>query len=436
MNDKLVFFFGAGAESDAKTFNLPSGSEYTHKTMRQRQEKLYHELNTFYDECLIPKDYVKKYSNKFLFEKGSHTFREIIYRAALQYDKAGNKDSGIAVYDEFVKCALIVERLNNENSSSKPNDAQKKANAELKEKAKEVYDYLIKNDDNHSTESAEAQRNGQQKSLKDYLSFYGAVEKDFSSIINPNEVGLTQFWRVINYFWSAFFTILEPMCCDFEWYKKVSADKQKFYHYVLNNLRDVLSSIYEDYNYERIDGMPGNYYKHISDSYPNCMAVTTNYTPFVEHYFKGNNVYLAGRLSEFEFPCELAVKNITKTDFKHNEFIFPFLMTQAPIKPIIVPNQIREYATMLKAFEEADTLVIIGYSLGSADNHINAMLREYALTPNKKIIYCYYGKEAEDNIRRYVLNCLKMSDDTPNIRFIKNTGNAESLVKQLMDIHV
>lgn len=430
---KTTFLFGAGAESGRDIFNLPSGSEYTHRTMRQRQEKLYHELQIFYNK-IFPNDYVREYRNKFLFEKDSHTFREIIYRAALQYNRAGNKESGIAVYDDFVKCALKVEKFNEGNGSSRQNEEKKEANAELKEKAKQVYDYLIKNDDDQASKGTVTQNNDQPKTLKDYLSFYGAVEKDFSSIINPNEVGLTQFWRVINYFWSAFFTILEPMCCNFEWYEKECGDKQKFYRYVLDNLKDVMSSIYEDYNYSRIDEMAGNYYKQISDSYPDSIAITTNYTPFVEHYFKGKNVYLAGRLSEFEFPCELTVKNITRTEYNRDSFIFPFLMTQAPVKPIIEPNQIREYATMLEAFEETDVLVIIGYSLGCADNHINAMLREYAMKPNKQIVYCYYDpedKKTSVEVRDEILGCLKLAENDACIRIVKNNGDAKDLVQRL-----
>lgn len=436
----VVFFFGAGAESDKKGFNLPSGSEYTYRTMQHRQDKLYKELCGFY-RTRLPDGYVKEYRNSFLFERDSHTFREIIYRAALQYHSEGNESSGIADYDEFVKCALDVAKLSEEKRETEGNpedlktvkEELKRANDKLKEQAKKVYDRLIKKD--RDSDKAIEAADSEGKSLKDYISYYGAVEKDFSAIINPDEVGLTQFWRVINYYWSAFFTILEPMCSNFEWYKELGSDKKAIYRYVLNNLKSVISSVYTAYDYDSIDKSRGNYYKHISEKYPNCMAVTTNYTPFVEHYFPENNVYLAGRLSEFEFPCELAVKKITEVELDDSSFIFPFLMTQAPIKPIIVANQIREYGTMLEGLGKANTLVIIGYSIGPADNHINAMLREYALERGKRIIYCYYdteNKKAPDDVCAEVLKDLKLSEHSAiHISCLKNNGNASELVSQL-----
>lgn len=431
----IAFFFGAGAESDKKGFNLPSGSEYTYRTMQHRQDKLYQKLEDFY-KMRLHEGYVKEYRKSFLFERDSHTFREIIYRAALQYHDDGNAPSGILEYDEFVKCALKVNELNlgeNNQEFSDTKDELKRSKEELKEKAKTVYDRMIKND----KDLGEAREDGNSKanSLKSYLSFYGAVEKDFSAIIAPNKAGLTQFWRVINYFWSAFFTILEPMCINFEWYKEISSDKKKVYQYVLNNLKSVISSVYNDYDYSALDEASGNYYKLIAEKFPNCMAITTNYTPFVEHYFPKNNVYLAGRLSEFEFPCELSVKNLTEEELDDSSFVFPFLMTQAPVKPIIGANQIREYAAMLGALSKADTIVIIGYSLGAADNHINAMLREYALHKDKRIIYCYYDEENKrepKDVRAKVFECLKLSEDMEsNISIIKNNGNAERLVNQL-----
>lgn len=426
----VVFFFGAGAEVG---FDLPSGDVYTYKTMRHRQEKLYQELRVFYKTRFG--NYVKDYKHSFLFERDSHTFREIIFRAALQYHNDGNDiTSGISEYDEFVECALKVDQLIREQDSSKERkDDLKDANEKLKEQAKKVYDRLIKSDDDSGKDTETEDSN--KKTLKNYLSFYGAVEKDFSAIIDPGKVGLTQFWRVINYYWSAFFTILEPMCSNFQWYKALGSDKKAFYKYVLNNLKDVLSSVYNAYNYDQANKLSGNYYKYISEKYPSCMAVTTNYTPFVEHYFPKSNAYLAGRLSEFEFPNELTIKNLTEVELTDSDFIFPFLMTQAPIKPIIVANQIREYGAMLEGLSKANTVVIIGYSIGSADNHINAMLREYALSKGKRIIYCYYdndGKKESEDERKNVIKCLHLSEDTAQtITPVRNNGNAEELVAQL-----
>lgn len=123
-----------------------------------------------------------------------------------------------------------------------------------------------------------------------------------------------------------------------------------------------------------------------------------------------------------------------------NDFVFPFLMTQAPIKPIIVPEQIEAYAKAITALDKAKTLVIIGYSLGAADNHINAMLHRFAKTKSKRIIYCYYVDKTKPNDpnketdeKGKVLEALKCEDRSVEIRMVRNEGNAKELTAKIKE---
>ncbi len=436
MGSNICFLFGAGAECGDFSFGLPSGSDYTLKTMRHRHEKLYQELRRFYDNRLS-KEYVPEYRPKFLFDKDSHTFREIIRGAAEAYIKCGNKITSDNILDRYIE--KVKEANDLYNLSGKESEDYKRCNTELRELAKDVYDILVKNGDEKDVDNPSESYIEGKKTLKDYLLFYGAVEKDFSVIINPTRVGLTQFWRVINYYWSAFFTILEPLCTNFLWYEGIEK-KEEFYRYVLSNLENIICDIYAHYEYDSMENdatKTGNYYKAISDAFPDCFAITTNYTPFVDHYFRKKCAYLAGRLSEFEIPEELSVKDLTKTIISSKDFVFPFLMTQAPIKPIIVPNQIREYSRAIQKLEESDMLVIIGYSLGEADNHINAILHEFAKNKRKKIVYCYYDKDGNQDseiAQQHVTEALKMKSSSHNIEAIANNGNAEILLQKLKKI--
>ncbi|NLY82248.1 MAG: hypothetical protein GX078_05685, partial [Clostridiales bacterium] len=52
--------------------------------------------------------------------------------------------------------------------------------------------------------------NDYQNLIKEF-SYYCTVEKDFATIINPNKFGIKRFSRLINYFWSAYFSILIPI---------------------------------------------------------------------------------------------------------------------------------------------------------------------------------------------------------------------------------
>lgn len=435
----ISFLFGAGAEVGKCSFGLPSGSDYTLKTMQHRHEKLYQALRSFYSERLSG-SYVDEYRPQFLFDRDSHTFREIIYKAALKYIKDDNEIDSKSIpgqYIEKVKEAEVLRGL--ESAKREKSEKLKQVNGEVKELAKAVYDLIVKNADEKDEDEWRENIGEKKKTLKDYLLFYGAVEKDFSAIINPKKVGLTQFWRVINYYWSAFFTILEPLCMNYAWYGGLN-DKESFYKYVLSNLKDVLSDVYNRYDYVALENdtsKTGNYYRAVSDFFPDSFAITTNYTPFVEHYFEKRCVYLAGRLSEFEVPEELSVKNLRKEGIKRSDFIFPFLMTQAPIKPIIVPNQIREYFRAIQELEERNTLVIIGYSLGEADNHINAILREFAQKKGNRIVYCAYSSEDDKNsksIKENVAEALKMDKDSENITVVRNDGDANTLIQKLEEL--
>jgi len=403
--------------------------------MQQKQEKLYTELKKFYTANRLKKMGIEKYQSEFLFKKDSHTFREIIYRAAVECIK--NKCSGGSQYKEYVDMVAKDKQI----QKSGDEDEKKKSREELKEKAKDIYDTIFPNDTKDKKQESTKSDGNTEKTLTDFLSFYGAVEKDFSAIADPSHVGLTQFWRVINYFWAAFFTILKPVCVDFGWYKYRENNPQDFYSYVLENLMAVINDIYTKYDYKRTeleDIKDDNYYAIIHEAFPDCTAITTNYTPFVEHYFSHDkSIYLAGRLSEFEYPSELTIKDLSDEHtepIKETDFIFPFLMTQAPIKPIISPIQIKQYDKAIEAMSDSDTLVIIGYSLGQADDHINAMIREYVKTMGKKLVFCYYdadGRKDDVTELRLVRKSIKLDKGEGNIQVVRNMGNATDLVKEI-----
>ena len=438
METDIVFLFGAGVECGKECYGLPSGADYTIRTMRTKNERLYRELRTFYRKRLSESagnGYVGTYKNSFLFEKDSHTFREIIYRAALRWWKECGENYNYGEYSEYVQLAKENQLLEQMTAAgSKTGERSKEVHAKLRNCATEIYGRLIQNEKNiASNESID------KKQLKDYVEYYGAVEKDFSSIISPQDVGLTQFWRIINYFWSAFFVILEPLCKQFTWYESsISGDKQSFYKYVLEHLCEVIVDVYTNYDYSRVENSTNlnkNYYKILADAFQQCTVITTNYTPFVEHYFPAHSIYLAGKLSEFEFPTELTVKNICKEQLDEEDFVFPFLMTQAPVKPIVVPEQIRQYQSALDVLDRANTLIIVGYSLGNADNHINAMLREFAVKPQKKIIYCNYCRDSDaqyEDAQKRLCKSLRISQDINSIQVVNHLGNAADLTEELL----
>ena len=84
---------------------------------------------------------------------------------------------------------------------------------------------------------------------------------------------------------------------------------------------------------------PMEYYTAIKKSGMRVDCVlTTNYTPFVRTMGVNDTVHLAGELCLFELPQEVRVKDITVEPLQAGDFIFPYLLTQAPVKLIIEPT--------------------------------------------------------------------------------------------------
>lgn len=431
---QVCFFFGAGAEYGNKSFDLPSGSEYTVTTMRQKSDNLYSALKKFYNNRLS-EAYVDEYRDAFLFKRDSHTFNEIIFRAAKRIIINDEKIADYSDFEAIIRAAKVI--IENGETDSKRNS---QAWSNFKNLTGNAYELLIKD---HNAKKKGATKNANY--FEDYLEFYGAVEKDFSSIIDPKRIGLTQFWRVINYYWSAYFAILRPASKQFSWY----SEDNDYFAYVLNHLSDIVKDIWFKFDYELYDLKSGNYYNEAKKYFSECNAITTNYTPFVEHYFGNNSIYLAGRLSEFEYPSRLCVKDLRHETNPDNEFMFPFIMTQAPIKPLIVSNQVREYNKMLEAlnlnkfgdnnssaFDET-ILVIIGYSIGDADNHINSILREFVCNPRNRILYCKLKRDEKTNEKRVQEDIYKRlrlgieNTESHNVDVLLHNGNARELMQRI-----
>lgn len=355
-NKNISFFFGAGAEAD---FELPLGARFTKETILRKRTTMYKELESFYANRMVP-GYIEEYKKEFLFTKSSNAFFEIIYRAVKLCRKEQNKTEIDSYTKDFFQYLSLSTRPTDETKSKfKKNVVEK------------MYSYIIQDLD-----IAHPEERYKYKSLLDRMTYYGSIEKDFSTIIDPQEAGVKQFWRFVNYIWSAFFSITLPLLDKSEVFKSkpyYSDYGKNKYRAVLNNLYDVISFLYSNEYLSECSSV--GYYSKINDNFSDRIynAITTNYTPFVKNIFP-NAAYVAGELSAFEYPHRLEVKDITKSRLGKKDFVFPFLLTQAPVKPIIEPKQIFQYAKMDKILKKTKILVVLGYNINSNDNHINSYL--------------------------------------------------------------
>ena len=307
MSKKVMFLFGAGAEGN-KTYNLPSGPDYTKDTILTKKSKLYSALNTFYQKR-IDKKYVNNYQSEFLFKSNSNAFKEMIEQSIISL--WGRKDEF-----KFLKELFDYHPQETDKEKTAFNDAVKK-----------YYQMIIAGDKEEKNEEYKDEL----QSLFDNMSFFGTIEKDFAGINEPSKFGEKRFWRLINYFWSAFFSILIPMLKNTPYRDYHLSDNinQEDYSYVLTNLIDIVKTIYStDYysNYKVLQP-DADYYtvfrNELSKNNIEYFASTTNYTPFILKFTEEERIsFLAGELRTFETPTKLEVNKITEDLFSETDFFF------------------------------------------------------------------------------------------------------------------
>ena len=373
---KFSILFGAGAEN---LFDLPLGSEYTKQTILTYNSKLLSALELYYKNNVnqLNENYCSRYYKEKLFNKNSITFREMIYKTLI-----------------YINDNELFDNLNiTENISFI--DANKKD--EFVKFCDDIYDIIV-NDFNKENNNVEKYHK-----IIDNIQYSGNIEKDFHTIINPNKLGIKKYWRIVNYYWNAFFTILIPILKKSNKYSNIFKLEENEYFYIINNIKTIISDLFgnnflkECNNYfENKEKKPYYINLSIEGIKPNCI-LTSNYTPFVKLLNVDKTFYLAGKLSMFEIPNKLSVIDLSdnKKNLPKDNTFFPFLMTQSPIKPMICTAQYDEFYNANYELSKCKYLYILGYNINSNDNHINSILHEFICKNNKKIIYFYYVRKNE-----------------------------------------
>lgn len=292
---KVAFLFGAGAE---KGMGLPSGAQYTEQTMLHKNSELYKALEQFYKTRTTDK-YSGKYRKDFLFSNSkSHTFLEVVKRAAKSVNEKCDDSTKIDEATQEVVSAYntYAEAVRENERGNGTKEQVETAENKLKTIAEKAYSEIIGKD----IKVRECSKD--YHTLREHFSYYGSVEKDFSSIIRPKEAGTITFWRLVNYFWTAYFTIACPLL-------EIKEPLKHDYQELLNDLPDTIKKIYCKDTINKF--VHDSYYACLHKDYPNSMAITTNYTPFVEHVWGAeNSVYLAGKLSQMEDPTTFEILDL------------------------------------------------------------------------------------------------------------------------------
>lgn len=407
---KIAFLFGAGAEV-GDNFNLPSGFEYMRKSVLERK------AGSEYRDALQ-----KFFQRDNYF--GSYKYRRDVFNTKItllqnllmseiksnpDFIKENGQELSIMLSDDNIKQLKQYEEIRDiietvgichKKDAIKREQIEKEFSEILKEvnpKYSNLKTNLLKNLF-HEKDNGEID-------VHFNVGIAGMFDKYFHTIANPVRYSEVNFSKILNYYWACYFTIIEGVVNNLvksNFILKKYYDKDKLdYSKILNNIKQFTEEIYSISD-KNIDCDDSSYYKIIRKELENrknkveCVGVaTTNYYKFAEivHH---NVLYLNGKLSLFEFPEILEVKNVLDADIKvdGSKLFFPFIFGQSFTKPIVNREQIETFYRFSSLLENADFLIILGFNINEDDNHINAFLHDYV--KNKKIILVHNQDEHLD----------------------------------------
>lgn len=388
---------GAGAEAGAP-FHIPNGQDFTWATCYTQNGRLYEALDNYYSPLLeaFPRDLhlPRKYQPLFLYEADNAEFLALI-KGVL------NDDGGANLLSEIIGTDYL-KRMRDEEKYFKFSSKELRS----------LYEVIIK-DSEKDTQSVLSLKNHLLQDLPDDA-YFGTLDGYFSSLINPAKRNRS-FWKLINYYWSAFFSVATPLI-EHRFSNDALFKKLGIYRFTLNNLFDVVTQLFSDDVLIACEDN-SNYYSQLSGLFD--YALTTNYTPFVQILKTRTDsepIRLSGSLAQFESVPELTVYDIRNEKWSSrdsSELIFPFIMTQIPVKPLICYRQMSEYARALDALDSSDTVVILGYSLCKNDAHIGSLLQAFLRrNTSNRLVYLSYKPEETSEIpnQTEILQLIRLSE--------------------------
>lgn len=427
---KCTFLFGAGAEGKGQ-LGLSSGAEFKKKIIRAQDVK---EFAEHFNNGI-------NLRNQRLLTANS---TNVLYQTIMEMSdiEPDGKD------EVFKKLCLNKEQIKTINKyiAYKNTSLKKKGTySKIIQKFKKIY----KNNIYDKIYNQEITDKGLEYFLNN-AGIYSYVDAIFNYLRKPslyeNQISriMLLYYGALKIIWDDMLSMTgkssdEPI---------FSEDKMQNRQILMQQLDEMQNKIITDKTQEASETL---YYQIVHDfvakknSDTEIKIVTTNYTQFAEKITginenKKNGVsdifYLHGKLGLFE---DVDDKRIDRGDkFVDIDKIFPYLLVQSGIKPVINYYQLKELYQGAKALVDADVLFIIGYGMNSDDEHIINILKE-RLEQHKEdkikhtvfYIYACNEKEFESEKIRIMNICGKDDKYKNQIEFCytKDFGKFESYIK-------
>lgn len=380
-----VFLFGAGAEV---CFNLPNGNDYARKTIfYNRKDSHDQQLKALFDRL---KNYYQNdyYGHYFINSKNSIDIanqRKLLYF----YLKSNKKGSKIKKFSE--ENQILCSFLN--DADSKEFDQYVNLSENVKGykqylEIKQLFDKreLIGFDDNRNKVNYKYHVSREQCTNINFFE----LERLYHTVINPKKYGTRKYCQLINYYWCCFHLIYSQCAKTLLGYDTVDQlygiGKGINFDVVRLNLEKMI--VHVKYSKSKLEFYQNSYYYAVSQLFPDATVVTTNYSPYA--YICHEPVFIHGNIWTFErgqIPELLTYDQISN----NSKDLFPYLLCQSALKPIIHPLQIHSFQQMIDALNKADHLFVVGYGLSDDDHHISSIIKDYLKKhDHNKLIYISY----------------------------------------------
>ncbi len=418
-HNKITFIFGAGAEG--KDYGLSCGNEFKKNILLcENVLQIYKLINN--EDRLIP------LKNGLLIR---HNSSSTLYQTL--------KENESTFTDKFSgKTKRIINNYFNYKIG--------KCNKEEKKIYPKEFHNLFK------TEIYNKLKNSNKTSYSKILDFYlnnlsfcSFVDSLFNYLRDTNNYP-KECARVIKLYYSAFVSIIS--CLDENFLantEKICADKD-----IMTNRKIIIEEIdeYIEKRKEKVEKEHKEngsaeekqkpYYEilkeKISENKQNfpIRVITTNYTSICQKVLGLDDNYIAyvhGKLNLFENLKTKEIKDIR--EFNKDDIIFPYMMVQSGVKPVISPYQIKEWHKAIEFLENSEYIFVLGYSFKSDDEHFQTIIRD---SINNKIMVFFLYVEEKNNDTQKTKNELesKFKSKAKNIYFF-NTKEFEEIIKKVIN---
>lgn len=368
----VTLLAGAGAEC-GKPYDLPIGNAFTWETCFTKNPDLYQALDKYYTPRLgkLGKGFPHKYQDEFLYSASSPEFKRLVSELVPERDGDSLGQADIQTIKKVLGTEFPLDANNIDNLS------KGKLSSDLYSKAFEaiIERQALKDNftDNRETPLKEA--------------YFGTIETHFSSLLNPGRRNVS-FWKLVNYYWSAFFSVSRSLIHKARPITR-GLHGSDYYSYVLNDLKNIVTEVTRGDLYGDAE-CAKTYYGELGGLFDH--VITTNYTDLSTKLSAkdgGRPIHISGALWQFESPRSLTIRDIRDDGEDADSFIFPYLLTQVPVKPIVCWEQASELSRMVEALNETRDLFVLGYSFCRNDAHVASIVASWLSLPGRRELHYF-----------------------------------------------